>query len=1039
MAIFHGNSIPSAAGGYDISNSVRFNKADSPSLTRTPSSAGNRQKYTISFWMKRGDRSSGSHFYLFSTDASNSGQIYILNSTEQLGTQNHQHGTDHRTTNRSIRDTANWYHIMVAVDTTLATANHRVRMYINGEEETSFTSSANPAQNSNSDINSTTEHMIGNIHGQTRHFDGYIAEYHLVDGQQLTPSDFGESGDYGEWKPIEYSGTYGTNGCYLSFSKTSQVHNITKINSVQHSTSIKKIDASSINLTGTNAFSIADHADWSPTGDFTYEMWVYMSGSQTGWSNICSQADGTNRGFEFGPDSSGNWMARHSTKGNLTVAIPSLNTWHHMAFCRQGNTARLYLNGVQVDTDAGYSGSLNNCADVLLFGNGDTGFDQNFNGYLDEIRFSNVCRYEDGTTFTPSTSAFTDDDDTLLLIHSNAANGNTTFTDSSGANRSLGSDYSGNNNHWTLNNIAASDQTLDSPTNNFAVINHLDGRYNQGDTFSEGNLSFKCTHNGNASCKRATIPIAPNSGKYYWEVYRVDSPGENGHTLGLTGSDDSMPDSMYIGHTASDINLGIGFYGNGTTHSTGAVGGGQTVNYNATSAHAQGDIIQFAYDSSNGKIWIGKNGTWSGSGNPSTGANVWSTFSNYNRMISPAFQAHNNVHHIVNFGQDSTFAGNVSAGGNQDSNDRGNFKYPVPTGHLALCHSNLPDPAVIPREHFNATLYTGSGGAQSITGVGFSPDLTVLKRRSGVSKSWMWTDTVRGAGKYLQSDGSGAENNDIQTVNSFDADGISLGTASPQQFNDSGAPHVLYSWNAGSTVTNSQGSISAQVSANTAAGQSIMTYTGTGSNATVGHGLSKAPELVILKRRDTTSGWPIGTIQSNASMDFTDVMRLDTTQSFSDDATIWNDTAPTSSVFSLGNNIDLNASSGTYIAYCFHSVVGYSKVGMYTGGYHTDPNQPFVYLGFRPSFLMVKGITRVSPWLVIDNARDPYNFASKFMYMNDTAQDMTSHPGGASKWDFLSNGFKIRHANGDGDVNTSNAKYLYIAFAEQPFKYTNAQ
>ena len=171
----------------------------------------------------------------------------------------------------------------------------------------------------------------------------------------------------------------------------------------------------------------------------------------------------------------------------------------------------------------------------------------------------------------------------MLLVQSDHSDGSTDITDSAGVTGGLGNDASGNGNHFTLSNISSSDQVLDSPTNNYAVINHLDGRVNSGDEFRGGNLSFRNTANASSSQSRATIPIAPNSGKYYWEIYRKDSPGENGHTYGLTGSDNTMRDSAMIGH-AADHNLGIGIYGHGHTHGGGVGHYGGTIAYDAFSS-----------------------------------------------------------------------------------------------------------------------------------------------------------------------------------------------------------------------------------------------------------------------------------------------------------------------------------------------------------------------------------------------------------------------------------------------------------------------
>ena len=596
----------------------------------------------------------------------------------------------------------------------------------------------------------------------------------------------------------------------------------------------------------------------------------------------------------------------------------------------------------------------------------------------------------------------------------------TVFTDSSGLSGGLGHDSSGNGNHFTTNNISSHDQVKDHPTTNFCTLNPIAGA--DSITYSESNLTASSAwYEGGHQRKAFGTFSIPLSGKWYWEWSGDGRPHSGFGTAHSQPGSPSWPE-QYL------VNL----YPTGSY----VVEGGALVTDNQpiTGITANpGDIYGVAVDRDTDVCEWFVNGVSVGSFTMNAANRTEHLFPNAGDGASN----HSSTQQF-NFGQDSTFGGIISAGGNLDANGRGDFKYSVPAGHLALCSANLPEPTVKPKEQFSSILYTGTGGAQSITGVGFSPDLTILKRRSGISKSWMWTDTVRGAGKYLQSDGSGAENNDIQTVNSFDADGITLGTASPQQFNDSGAPHVLYSWKAGTSVSgNTSGSGTSKTysgTVNASAGFSIIKYTGNGTAGhTIPHHLGAEPDMMIIKGNEDTNDWYV----YGSPLGNTKGMQLSNTGAANTTNEYWDNTSPTSTVFTTSFNAGNNRSNFAHIAYCFRNIEGYSKIGTFGGG--TPSIQPFIYCGFNPSFVMIKSTNRTAPWIVIDNARDSQNAVSKMMYMNDTTTELTSHPGGASLFDFTSSGFKLRGPHGDGDINTSNGEYMYVAFAETPFKYSNAQ
>jgi hypothetical protein len=397
-----------------------------------------------------------------------------------------------------------------------------------------------------------------------------------------------------------------------------------------------------------------------------------------------------------------------------------------------------------------------------------------------------------------------------------------------------------------------------------------------------------------------------------------------------------------------------------------------------------------------------------------------------------------------NFGQDSTFQGDETAGGNVDANSIGDFSMTVPTGALALCTDNLPEPTISPNagtqadDYFSPTLYTsdniGAGGTQSVTGVGFQPDWVWIKNRSSSGTAHTLFDSVRTAGKMLQSDGSGAEvsNSQYGYLSSFDTDGFTLtgGTTNANFINQGTDAYVSWNWKAGGTaVSNTDGSITSSVSANTDAGFSIVTYNiGSSGVKTVGHGLTKAPELIINKGRDSSSAWWTFTTVIDGTVDY---VRLDDTTAKANDSLL---SVPTSSVFSQVENYTLQQN---VVSYCFHSVEGYSKIGSYTGNGSTDGT--FVYTGFRPAWVMIKRTDNVDNWVIFDIERDTHNVVQNILKPNLSSAESTE---GGAILDFVSNGFKLKGDNavsGVGQTNKNTGTYIYMAFAENPFKYANAR
>jgi hypothetical protein len=328
-----------------------------------------------------------------------------------------------------------------------------------------------------------------------------------------------------------------------------------------------------------------------------------------------------------------------------------------------------------------------------------------------------------------------------------------------------------------------------------------------------------------------------------------------------------------------------------------------------------------------------------------------------------------------------------------------------------------------PTDYFNTVLYTGNGTAdRTVTGVGFQPQWLWIKERSNVSTHSL-TDIVRGASKRLQSSGTDAEfDTGTDNVRSFDSDGFTLGTGG--QVNENTQTYVSWNWLANGTgSSNTDGDITSTVSANTTAGFSIVSYTGTGSNATVGHGLGSTPAMIIWKNRSASNGW-IVYHHGNTSAPETDYLELHSTNGTNDLNTIMNDTAPTSSVFTVGTEGAVNNSGNNFIAYCFAEKKGYSKFGSYFGNNSTDGT--FVYLGFKPAFFMLKKSSGSGTnWEMLDSTRNPGNPMDKRTRANTSEAESTS-----TRADFLSNGIKFRTAGGETNDPFT---YIYMAFAENPF------
>ena len=457
------------------------------------------------------------------------------------------------------------------------------------------------------------------------------------------------------------------------------------------------------------------------------------------------------------------------------------------------------------------------------------------------------------------------------------------------------------------------------------------------------------------------------SGKYYWEVTFTGTPASS-NGAGVRD---------YSAGTATQV-LRLWYY------SASTVDGGPATSFTT------GDVLGFAMDLSAETIDCYKNG----------GSSVGQMDISSLTSVTPFVSTNSGVGVVGNFGQRA-------------------FAHSAPSGFKALCTANLPTPTIADGSTaFDAKLWTGDGSSsRAITGYNFSPDFVWIKTRSETYGHAIF-DIVRGANIRLDSVGTNADQTITDGLHSFDSNGFTIGNRNTVGENTE--TYVGWAWDGGtSTVSNTDGDITSNVRANASAGFSIVSYTGSGtSNDSVGHGLNAAPELIITKNRDGAYSWRVLTTVIDGSLDR---LFLDATNAKADQSGV---DVPTSSVFSVGSNLDHNKSGDDIIAYCFAPVAGFSSFGSYAG--NGSSNGPFVYTGFKPAFVMTKSSSTASTdWMIFDYKRPEYNVTDGDLRAN------LSNAEASTNFDILSNGFKLR--NGTGSQNYSGRTYLYMAFAQTPF------
>jgi len=673
------------------------------------------------------------------------------------------------------------------------------------------------------------------------------------------------------------------------------------------------------------------------------------------------------------------------------------SAWYHIVVAidttqaTAANRVKIYVNGVQVtafatstDITQNSDTSVNNTVIHTLGVNYFSSAPQYFiDGYMTDAYLI------DGQQLTPSsfgaTNATTGQWSPARYTGTYGTNGfHLTFANTA-STTTLGYDTSGNSNNWTTNNISLTagstyDSMNDVPTLTSATAANycVWGLANKNVTLSNGNLA------GTTTSGMVVGTIGVSSGKWYWECIPTDTTTQQLFGI-ISVFNTSLPN--YVGGSADSY----GYYatnGRAYNNSTSSAYG---------SSYTNNDVIGIALDLNAGTLIFYKNNTSQGT-----------AFTGLSGTFAPAAGDGATNAWVANFGQQP-------------------FVYTPPSGYLALNTYNLSAPTIAQgNKYMDASTYTGNGTSQSLT-LGFQPDFTWFKARN-IGYSSILTNSVTGGSNYLVTSSTAAEAGGQSLVTSWTSTGVNIG--SWIAVNESTITYVAWNWKAGGTaVTNTQGTITSQVSVNLSSGFSIVTYTGNSlAGATRGHGLNALPKMILIKGRAglyEVDNWHV----YHASLPITQGLQLNSSAAAVTSSYFWNDTNPTTTVFSTNNGSSNNYSGQTYVAYCWSEVPGYSAFGSYTGNGSADG--PFVYTGFRPTFVMIKATSATSDWWITDTTRNPSNIINYGIRAN-TSQAEVNDVG----QNILSNGFKYK--NDTGAPNQSGVTYIYAAFASVPFKYSNA-
>ncbi len=1057
---------------YQISNSVRLRAGASAYFNRTFSTTGNQRQWTWSSWFKFGDPSFGGILLQQYTDTANQSQIRfgggggnarfydLVNSVFVCDI----------SWSPAYRDPSAWYHIVFAVDTTQSTDTNRIKFYVNGVQQTATISATWPAQNSNLRFNGNTPHFM-NQNGALAALgapsaalaDSYRTETNFIDGQALTPNSFGEfSTTTGIWQPKRYTGNYGVNGFYLKFND----------NSAATAAAIGKDSSGNNNNWTPNGISLATSTiiqsftattttTWVAPPNVSSVNYLVVAGGAAGGTG--QGGGGGGGGFRTGtlavtPGASytvtvgagGTATATDGNNGSDSVFSTITSTGGG------GGVGATTLNGKPGGSGGGASDTYNSVGGTGGAASPVTSPVQGFAGGSGSLVApgggggagavggnGSATNFPSGPYFSGAggvgaTSSISGTSVTYAgggggggltgLAQTNPGAGGSggggagstnigaAGTANLGGGGGGGGTTSGGNGgsgivilSWAAS-ATTYDSMIDTPSmykdggnnrGNYAVLNPLDLGYSA--TLSDANLKVLTTVANNAAVA-STIAMATNT---YWEV----TIGSNTQIGLLWGR-------------ASDA------YGSSSlsVFASGAVGSliNATRTLSATPSWANGDTLGFAWNTSARTLTLYQAGS-------ATAVMTIATPATGNPQVA-----------ITNFTSSAVMNSQVNFGQRP-------FTYTPPTGFKTLNTFNLSEPTIIKgKDHFSPLLWTGldSGTSRSISGTSFAPDMIWTKNRSSAYATILY-DRVRGAGAgkalstFTQTPENVLNTTQFGFLSAFSAVDNSVtwsrgsagasatkpdGYAYYDQLNNA---YVSWNWkvNGTTSVTNTAGTIQSQVSINSTAGVSVVRYTGNGvTNATIGHGLGVAPNVIICHNLDVTSNWRM--YHSSLPVTFDIIVNSTAAQ----DAAGQYPVRPTSQVFTVtgSGGPATNGTGNRQLAYCFSEVAGYSKFSKYTGNGSADG--PFLYCGFRPAFVMTKRTDNAfgGDWYIYDTVRNTYNVMTALLYINSSAAE-----GPFVGFDALSNGFKVRSSA--ANFNASGGTYIFMAFAENPFKYSLAR
>ena len=724
-------------------------------------------------------------------------------------------------------------------------------------------------------------------------------------------------------------------------------------------------------------FNAIDSANLTRTSSgtsttFTYSAWIKRSCNPSDYEYIFSMG---NRGFSFHKDNDTFYLYDGSDLNESTAKFRDPSAWYHVVVQINSGVATSYINNVQVHNAVGSGFTLTTGSNETRIGS-HASSNFYYNGYMTEIHLV------DGSVVAPSsfaeTSAATGQWIPKEYEGSHGTHGfYLKFDDNSNTTSgTLGKDSAGSND-FTPNNFSVAagvhnDSLIDTPTNNFATGNPLAmaGGANVV-SYKQGNLYV--TINGSGQMGMSTIQI-PTSGKWYAEMTYTDiqygRAGITNYEKLRAGTNNGTEKWNGIEYTY-DGKIKIDDADSQTSLTT----------------LGDNDILGIAVDRDAETVQFSINGT-----NKGSAANI-NSLNDKNELVFTARRHQSGgsapaVH--MNFGQ----------------RPFGN----LPAGFKSLCIDNLSTPTIKDgSDYFNTVLYTGNGTTDQAKTVGFQPSLVWIKKRNNADDHIV-SNSVTGTPNYLKINSSAAEASYAEGVKSLDANGFTIGNAN--NTNQNGHTFASWSWKESAP-----------------AGFDIVSYTGNGSARTISHSLGVQPDFMLAKNRDQADGWQV--FHKSKGSGFT--QQFDGPGVFENIDAIWNNTGPTSSVFSVGDDHKTNANGEDYIIFLWSSIEGYSKISDYRG--NGDANGQFIYTGFKPAFVLIKCSSDAEAWNIFDNKRDPDNKVHHLLVPNTNTEENNSTA--ARELDFCANGFKMRGTN--DTINGSGKIYVYLAIAEVPFQYSNAR